>query len=531
MMVRRPPRLRSSRLRSVPLLTLILATILPACGGGGGNRAASVLPKDTIGLFTLSLDPAVAQKRALRSVLSQFPFEIAKKEFEDQVDQFLTQLLKVAALSYKREVKPWLGPEISLALLPGADGPVPLLVVSAKDEGLARRSMEGARKSGFEGAYRIREGLVLVTPAGPGEAALSALDAKPPEGARSLAGHLPFDRLISKMRQDFLVLGWVDGQRALSAVSEAVPDFGGVAVEQLFGQGSKGGAFAFTLHAADRSVVVESFALSEAKGDKDAPRAPRLTESLPIETAATLTLFDIGGQVEGALRNLPGGGEIDKALDTLSESSGLDVRRDLFSWMRGELVLAAGKLDASAGFPDLAIVAEVTDQAAAEAGLARLRDSITKGAKPDAGAGVLGFLSRDLGGTTVYELDQPLSDGLQPAMGLFGDRFVLASDFDHLKTLATVRGKALGSAEGYRRAFEGLPGDAVELQLFVQAKPIRTFVEGLLDPGARKDYDDRAAPFLRPIESLSARSAREGGGSRLVLRLSVEAPPKAPAKK
>ena len=123
------------------------ATVLTAagCGGAGGapgaglGGGASIVPADTVAFVALDTDVSSGQWQAVDQLLQKFPAH----------DQLLTQLQKSfeqkTSLSWNDDVKPALGNELDVAVLPGAK---PQLVVLTQPADTAKFSALLAKLKG-----------------------------------------------------------------------------------------------------------------------------------------------------------------------------------------------------------------------------------------------------------------------------------------------------------------------------------------------------------------------------------------------
>ncbi|MGH9181665.1 MAG: DUF3352 domain-containing protein, partial [Acidimicrobiales bacterium] len=99
---------------------------LPACGGKTDEkaRAAGITPTDALAFFSVNLAPSIEQKRNLQGILGKFPgvADEVRGDFEDALDGLLDDVTEEAGLDYETDVKPWLGNEVALVVLPLAEG-------------------------------------------------------------------------------------------------------------------------------------------------------------------------------------------------------------------------------------------------------------------------------------------------------------------------------------------------------------------------------------------------------------------------
>src|SRR5207248_3025443 len=118
--------------------------------------------------------------------------------------------------NYQGDVKPWLGDELAIAVLPNTPNPSPVGLIKSKDDGPAKVALEKAAKSpDFDAAYRIVNSYVVVVQKK--DAAL--LDTVARQGGNSsgsLGSQDKFTRVVDKLSGDRLVTAWADGHSLLA---------------------------------------------------------------------------------------------------------------------------------------------------------------------------------------------------------------------------------------------------------------------------------------------------------------------------
>jgi hypothetical protein len=235
-----------------------------------------------------------------------------------------------------------------------------------------------------------------------------------------------------------------------------------------------------------------------------------LTESLPADTLAALTMFGAWSQLDQAAMQGEAGKPVKDAFDQVRSQTGLDVPQDLLSWMGGEMVLAAGPPHDSP-FPEVGLVVEPTDKAKAAAGVEKIKAAAEK---------VLGvpLTPIDAGGTKAYVLAESPIPGVAPAMALFPDRFVIASTPDYLMALSRPAAPGFGSTDEYKRIAG--PGGKVSFQLVVRLSGVRDAVVGFLEGEDKAGYDKDVAPWVEPLRALLLRS-QPGDNGRMELKITT----------
>lgn len=504
------------RLAAVVLGASLLA--LPACGGktDEASRAAGITPVDALALVSVNLDPSVEQKRNLLGIVRRFPDarDEVKGEFDEARDDLLAELLDDSGLDFQRDVQPWLGNEVAVAVLPPGDGDVPLVVamVETDDAAKARAAIEKAKAGGdFEGVYGIAGDFVVISDQESDADDQRALDLVTAQAGKSdggLADSEAFTSVVDELHGDRLFLAWADVKASVEAAEQA----GALAdLEFLDALGADAGPVAVDVHAEDDAFVLQGVAA--ATGGTEGTRF-ELTRSLPEATLAALTLFNVGSGVADGIRALTGADSADFMAE-FEDETGLNLEDDLLSWMQGELVLVAGAVPSGQDLPDFALVVEPSDRAKARAGVEKIRDVL----------GEQGFEleEREIEGATAYVAPDPI-EGMQPAMALFPDRFVLATRAGYLAELAKGDSPGLAGSDAYTSVLGDDAPDDTTMQFVALLDPIREALEKALlqDAEARAEYEEDLKPNVEPLAAFGVVARRDGDFSKVELKLTFD---------
>ena len=496
-------------------LFLVLA-VLPACGKKTDEtvRAAGITPANALGFLSVNLSPSIEQKRNMLSIARRFPDarDEVKGEFDETVDELLADFLEGSGLDYRADVKPWLGNEVSVAVLPPGDGDEPLFVVmvQTEDEAKAKAAIEKAKTSGeFTGAYDVVDDFVVISDQSEEEDDQVALNLVKAEAAKNdggLAKSDDFNDVVDELAGDRLILGWIDVEGAVK-LGEDLGAFDGADFLDAFKDAKTA---AFDVHAEERAIEFQGVA--RATGE-DTGVEPKLTASLPATTLAAFTMFNLDSAVTRALEAFFGGSRAE-AIAEIEQMTGLDLDKDILSWMGGEVALVAGPVRGGRPFPDFALVAEPTDKAKAEAGIAKISQVLA-----DQG---FELEERQVAGATAYVTPESPIPGIQPAMALFEDRFVLANSPEYLGDLAKAASPGLGATDAY----ESVVGDGkTSGQFVILIDPVREAIENALfgELGEdQSDYEREVRPNLVPLAAFGARSTRDGDFTKFEVRLTFD---------
>lgn len=498
-----------------------LLAALPACGGKTDEaaRGAGLAPRTAIAYVSLNLDPAIAQKRNLLSIARRFPkaSDKAKGEFDEAKADLINDIVRESGLNYEQDVKPWLGDEVALVVLPAEGGGSPQVVVliQAKDEGKAKAALAKAAQSNTGGdpvQYAFVKDYAVVA-GGEGEdpaKAKAAIDAITRQGSSQDGGLAKTKRFaddVDQLAGDRLVIGWVDVKAALAQAG----GLGAIPGMSVPSQLKDAESVALDLHAEDDALVVQGVARST--GSKTASGAPKLTESLPGDAIAALTLFDVASIVTPALGFVAGAGGGGDPAAMFGQATGLDLQADVLSWMGGEAVLVAGAVPAGGAFPAFGLVVDPTDRAKAAAALPKLAAALARQGAP--------MSERTVAGAPAHVFAQELQPGIQPAMALFADRFVLASSPAFLEALAQGGSNSFGKTSSYESVVGSASSSKTSVQLVVRIDPIREAIERARG-GRDARYEAETKPNLEPLDSFGFRAYEDGSYDRFELKLTFD---------
>src|SRR5437764_2880479 len=167
------------RVSHARVTALVVAVLLVITGVGtalvlrASNSEQSVdkfIPDTVAAYVKISLHPSVQQQQAVQDLLSRFPSSVRGK-VGSKIDDILESGLKDVGLSYKTDVKPWVGGQIALAVLPPggstSDAPstVPNVigVIPVKDASAAQKALTKIKGTTPDApAYEVVGGIVYL---------------------------------------------------------------------------------------------------------------------------------------------------------------------------------------------------------------------------------------------------------------------------------------------------------------------------------------------------------------------------------
>lgn len=436
---------------------------------GSADRAADLAPADTAIYLSLALQPSSAQDANIALLASRLPGFADTSAFDQKIDELAQNLLSQAGLDYRQQVKPWLGPQLAVAMR--EVGATPTLLVAVRDEAVAvdaLRDVEAGRGGPFEASnhggveVRVSEGIAYAFVAGmlvvgPDAAAVEAvIDVS--QGADSLADRADFGTAMERLPADRLAAIYID----LAAV---------------LGEGSRYGSAAGALVAAPEGLVLRGRA-DAADGGVGASPATAADETatlagwMPADTQVAVAAFDAAEllfSAEALLSDVPAAegltGTIASARLLFSFGLGLDLDELIGELMRGEGALALQGLDTDA--PSGQLLLRPTDPAAAAALLDDMAERLAAtGASVERerreGGELVTIGLADLGSLAYAVMDEVIIVGL----GAEGVEAAISAHESGDSLLATDEYTAAYALAGTRSGNEVIVDPAVLLALF-----------------------------------------------------------------
>jgi hypothetical protein len=382
--------------------------------------AARLVPANALAYVHLSTDPEREEDAKLLADLQRFPALAALRQ------RVVSTLGRDVDL--RRDVRPWLGKEVGLALLDaGGTAADSLLVMAVRDRPKAEQFL--SRAAGSQGTpvpYRgvpvqhfgavsaaFSGGFLVI---GQDAAVRGALDRAAGTGP-TLDQAPPYLR-ATQDRPDDRSLDLYLASGGVRRVLAPLPGF----------LGALGGLLDH------RRLAGVSMSLAHAEGGlrlsvrqaraADPPREfePSLIKEVPKAAAAYLGLAGLG-----AVGNLFGP-ELSKTLrrplDQALRTASLDLDGDILAPLRGEVAFS---LTPGLPVPTATLVARTSNPRRTREALARLQQPLAEllAAPPQEDGPVAAFEQRDLGGTAAFVL--PIAPGVDLTYAVAGERLVIST--------------------------------------------------------------------------------------------------------
>lgn len=248
----------------------------------------------------------------------------------------------------------------------------------------------------------------------------------------------------------------------------------------------------------------------------DAKPESATISDIPSDSLGFIVGADLRSVIQSTLDSVrKQGGEtadmVDSQLRDMEDSLGLSLERDILPWMGGDYALSASAKQQNGG-PMPSVVFQLKLKGEDRDKAAQSVDTIMEKVAPNAE-------KFDAAGGTFYTVDP--STGAVAGVGKDRLMVVYESDPDAAKakveSVNTDLGKGLGSTDVWRDVSRHLPRDSNSI-MYLDIKGVRELAEGSMDGSDKSEYEESAAPFVRPFKYLligsATQASREGNLSR-----------------
>lgn len=365
---------------AVAVTALLLAGCGASSGGSGSGDAdpAQVMPASTALYVEGVVRPEGEQRDNADALLDRF---LGGRTLEDIFDDSVKDSGR--GQTYAKDVEPWLGQRIGIAVTNlGADSSGFVAGVAVRDTDKAaafvERNRKGADKKSYQDTDYYRDDDTFFGLSGDyiliaqDEAQLKrAVDAGED---KSLGDSERFQRAVGELPEERLGALYLDF-KDFGKLIRADPDAGaagGAVFDKLFA-GAAPVTAALTAQpdaATIESRVSKSFTKNlGGLGLLGAGASTPLVREAPQDSIAVFGSPDVGSALKSGLETFAGAFGGAALTGSLEQQTGINLERDLFSWIGDVAVFVRGEaVEALSG----AVVIEVTDKAAARAAVPRL---------------------------------------------------------------------------------------------------------------------------------------------------------------
>jgi len=505
-----PGGLRSRRRRlgaavvlAVLLVVLLLVLVLSG-SDGPAEGAAKLVPGDALAYVHLSTDEGRKGTRRAGTLAGRFP---GYQGLRDRVLSALHLSAPGQGAALAREVRPWIGKEAGLALVPLGGRAVSLTVIDVRDRGRARQFLTRFGRPTAQPSYRgvptavygaqaaafVSHYLVIGSPPAL-EAAIDAQAGRRP----ALAGQSAYKRAM-KAAPDARVLDLYASSAGVRQVLAPRPGLLG-AVGGLLDQPALAGAALTVSAQGDGARARLHTVLDAGQASPPSPFEP-FKPSLPDQAAGPATAWL---QLNGIGR---AGGRLVDAVPT--GGGGARVAA-----LQGEFAL---EISPGAPLPTLTLIARVRDEKSARGAFAQLQGPLAQIFAPvGSGPGLTPtFTQESVAGVDAFRLR--LSAARELDYAVFDGKLVASTS---LEGIAAVRAGShrLSADPGFKAALADRPSRVTSL-VFLDFRQLLGLIE---QTGLGQNARFRAARAeLAGIRSVGLTSSRGESESTVELNLKI----------
>ena len=483
-----------ARLASLVAVATIVAA-LAGCGGssgsGGAGDPATAVPVGATFYLEATVRPSGGQRGDALDAAGKL---LRAQDPAGRIRRLVSRAFARSHFDYARDVEPWLGPKAALWSDPGGPGARGAAILSTTDVGEARDAIARAVKASSEGfakrtyhhtdyeLNRAGEAVAIVgsfAVFGTEPELERTIDA---QAGRSLASDARFKKALAGLPGGRLGTFYVDPRTVFDAAARRDPAAAAQLrrLESAYGLANAGpiaGALSVT---GDKLTVdtIGSSALARSFGGV-AGSTP-LVAQLPGDAWVAVGMPKLGQSAKAAVGRVAGALGGAALSSELRSQLGLDLERDVFSWMGDAALFVRGN---TASTVDGGLVIQATDQDRAASGFGKI-------------VGVLN--ARRIGATPVR------IDGAEAAFAIrrpgAARPIVLARDADRVVVAYGQQAAAealsprekLGDGPAYERA-KSLLGDGLEPNVIVNVPSAVTLASSAPHRGARHFAQARRA--------------------------------------
>ena len=506
--------MKTARSLVLALLCALISAIAVGCGSsdsgsGGADDPAALVPATAPVYAEATLRPDGKVGADLVAALKKI---LRTDDPGAKIQKALDDSIKTDGVTYTDDIAPWLGDRVGIAVtaIRGDDADF-VAVIESKDDGKANDALDNAKgdivKRSYNGVdYRfdrkdstaagVFEHSVVV---GTEPGFKAAVDASKGDSLADSNGLRGVRSKVAEERVGLLYLD-VDGLlRAVSASAGSQPEVGAL-VQSLSAAVPK--TIGAALQAQPDALKIDAVSLGTPKAASTGASGADMVAALPGHSWLALGFGKSGQALEGILDGIGNAGGItgvgvNALLSQFQQQTGLDLRKDVLSWMGDAGVFVAGK-----GLPDLGggLVIKTSDPAKTK----RVIDVLRRLAGQQGGATVKELTAQGVDeGFTVQPQDGPRID-----VALAGEKFVVAVGAPGALKQAISPSQPLSSAPGFTDA-AGKLGDGLRPSFYLDFQQVVSLIEGFV--GNEADFQ-KAKPYLETFGAVVAGAKDEGDG-------------------
>jgi hypothetical protein len=507
--------MKTPRLLVLALLGALVAIAAAGCGssatgGGGDHDPAALVPASAPLYAEATVRPGGKVGADLEAALKKI---LRTDDSGAKIQKTIDDSAKREGFTYKADIEPWLGDRIGVALtaLSGNNKADYVAVIASKDDGKAAAALKKTKGDVVERSYKgvdYRFDRKDNTAAGVFEHAVvvgtepgfkAAVDASKGE---SLADGNNLRAVRSKVAEDRVGLFYLDVQGLLRTAGQATgssPEIGAL-LQSVTAAAPKTIGAAF--QAQPDVLRIDGVSLGTPKSASSGASGADVVAGLPADSWLALGIGKSGETLDRTLETISGAGGItgvgvNALLGQFQQQTGLDLRKDVFSWMGDAGLFVGGTTTADLGG---ALVVKTSDPAKTK----RVITVVRRLAARDSTAKIS---SLDLQGV---DEGFSLRSGNSPRIdvGLAGDKFIVSVGSLEAFKKAVSPGQALGSAPAFTQAAAKL-GGGLRPSFYLDFQHVVSLIETFA--GSSADFA-KAKPYLDTFGAVVAGAKDEGDG-------------------
>jgi hypothetical protein len=481
---------------------LLTAIVVAGCGSDGSSSsssgAATLAPAGAAIYGEVTLDPEGDQEQAIASIIEKFPGEGSAGE---RISKLLEGAFSGSGVSYKQDIEPWLGDEAGFfvtSLASGGGSGAALVATDDEEATVATLEKASKKEQGKAASYKGHDYYVIDDGAagvvdgwlvfGNEAGFKAAIDTA--EGGASIDGEQAYEDALADAAEDRLGFVYVNTPAFADQLKKDAPGALGPFADLM------------------KDPVLATITVSEhgARLEASLPKSVaeaipfiaegKSTADLPADAWLAFAQPDLGATLDSVLAAVGSAiGSRDMIAQQLKQATGLDLDRDVLSWMGDWSIFVRGTSVAELGG---AIAIETSDEAASK----RFIDAIARvaGQAVEGGARIVPLGVPGEGVTlTSPEIPEPIH--------LFQrDGKVVLAYGDAAAEDAIEPAQRLGDTQEYKDAQDALGGD-YDLSVYLSFPQVVSLVDSLA--GDSEGWQD-VKPYLEPLGALVI-GAREDG--------------------
>ena len=469
------------------------------------DDAIALVPRDSVGYFSLFLSPSTQQKMAIEDLLAKTPMENFD-EAGERLRSLFDDGLEASGCSFEEDFEPWIGDQVAGFALPpesvGDDFDAALLV-AAEDERAARDTyyecnesdVEVREEKVYEGvpyelttgddAVAVLEGYLLIGSENAVEAAIDARETGTLEDTQK------YRDAFEDLAEDRIAAAYVDLQPIIDAMEEAGMTPQDLEAFRLLYGGIIEEPFTATLSAQPDAIVLEvasGLPESGALIDISATATSKVLGELPADSWGAFGIGDFGGYVQATLdamseTGLPGTDQ-EFLEGQVRKETGLDLQNDVLAWMGDSGLFIRGT---NLPTVDGGLVIEAKDADAATGAVIVLGQYLAEQGAPISRA--------DFGDARGFSVGIP---GVPQSINVVvGEGKAVAAYGDGATESALFAEETLADDEGFADAAQTVGLD-FPLSAYLEMQPVVSLLEAA--GGTDPTYQQDVKPFLDSVK-------------------------------